>query len=419
VTDPLSTDDPVVKEAEELARRGRLGEAVDHLRASATRTGDQRRRALYSYYWGAMLRRTGQLAEAKRRFDEALALAGGSDVLLRAQIQLQQADLASRMGEGLEAQALLQATFPVLRTKGGSSMDLAYYHLVSGHLSLAAGTTDAAHKSYERARGLFRSAAEHTEEAYTLMMLGDCHYQSHDFGKALAYYHHALKTLDRGPGDLLLLGHLYATMANTHRELGETEKARQLYGDAQVMLKRCNDRRGMALALANRAYLQVRAGRLDDAEVDYRSSRALEGEVGDRRLSVLNAAGLARLLSRRGDLTAAATEAQAGLAASKAVADSEERAMALAAAAEVAMAQGQHGTGAAYLQEAHELLVRTDRRIRAAEVLFEWAKMDHRAGRTDEAMMRLQEVITFYIEMGLRTEERRVLTEWETIVSAS
>ncbi len=416
MTEVVRSADPVVSQAKRAACRGRVDEAFALLEQGIADAPDPWRRAELLYHLGALQRRVGDFAAASRNFATVVAAASGTDPLLRARVQLQQAEVAIRRGDATECGALLQSAFRELRSAGATPADLGFYHLVKGHLQAHDNDVAQAQASYERARSLFRNAGDPTEESYALMVMGNCYSQALDFGKALAYYNRALKTLDQGEGDSLLLSRIYANMAETHQDLGELDKARAEYLDAMVLMRRAQDLRGLAQAHTALGQLELARGGLEEAEKNLLESRGICERTGDVLIDAFNGPSLALLRLRQGNSTAAQQEVDKDLRRIERLTNAGAKALTWSVAAEVSASRGQDESADRFFAKGVETYLGIGDRLKAAEVTFQWAKWLYKSKREEEAMTRLQEVITPLIELGLRAQERRILSEWERLV---
>jgi predicted ATPase/Tfp pilus assembly protein PilF len=228
----------------------------------------------------AGLRDAGQWDEARKHFDEALAIARAT---------------GDRSAEGI-----------VLGRLGG--------------LHSTQGRMDEALQHFQEALAIHRESGDRPPEGVVLGHLGLVHKFQGRIDQALRYYHDAL-VIHRAVGNRRFEGIVLGNLGNLHQEQGRMEEALRHYQDALSIHREVGDRGYEGKVLGHLGVLHHLQGRMEEALRHYHAARAIHREVGNRRMEGNVVSNLGVLLDDEDRIEEALRHYQEALAIAREIGD--------------------------------------------------------------------------------------------------
>lgn len=226
------------------------------------------------------------------------------DAVVRAWVQVRAAHLASYLGYGEAAEALLVQADRVARSQGDDAL-LGHVLYMQGGLLSYQGRLDESHEISVECLAVFRQAGNEPGIAMALASLGDTYLDFQDYLKAVPCAEEALM-LYRRQGRVDRIGFCLALLGQAYLGCGQTEPARTALSEAIVLLRRCDNIFVLATsALPNLARIAREDGDYPAATNLYREALTLIRE-SDHELAIeLQLRGLAQVASAAGNHEAA------------------------------------------------------------------------------------------------------------------
>jgi CHAT domain-containing protein len=255
-------------------------------RRPATAADRRRARAETALAWGHALRRT----DSPERCRAAIEPYG------RAARRFAGLGLAGRRAEALFGLGLLQrlclrddpaALRAFTRALAPAVGEVAFEAKVRQHLGdlrYRLGDLPGAAAEYRQSLGLRRSAGDRAAEAVTSDSLGLALHLQGRYDEAAGLFDRALALWRREDGLRVRAGFLL-NRGHLHFDLGETERARERFGEALALYRQAGDRGGQGTALNGLGLVELAAGRAQAALVRLREARTLR-QPGSRGLAV-------------------------------------------------------------------------------------------------------------------------------------
>jgi predicted ATPase/class 3 adenylate cyclase/Tfp pilus assembly protein PilF len=222
-------------------RHEQIGMLYERALALLREAGDRRREAKALGRFGNALRLQGRMDDARRRFEEALAI-------------------HDALGE----------PFP-----GNLLAELGIVHRQTGAM-------DEARAWYERALAVDREVGDRDAEAKVLNNLAILHAEQGRFDEARARFEDSL-TLSRELGDRRQAGLALANLGCLNLEQGRLDAAEEQLLAGLAIHRDTGERAEESHALANLAGVQQARGALDEARATCSAALAIAREVGGRR----------------------------------------------------------------------------------------------------------------------------------------
>jgi CHAT domain-containing protein/Tfp pilus assembly protein PilF len=283
------------------AARARYAEAL----ALHERIGDSRGMASTYNNLGLLAQDGGDLVEARRQFEAALELnrrTGRDDVAATNLVNL--AGLASLAGEFGTAERLYRDALATWRSREMWA-DAAEALRGLGQLEMRRGNYRAAHEVFREARTLFDRAGPSTESiavreelSRALAAMGELQQAREE----LAAAERLTGAAQAGPAVHARLTLARAELAVQVNALAEAEP---LFTRAEFLYRRGGDAEGEAEARRGRAALLLERGELPQAQALLESSWRALRLAGDQRAAALTRLPLAEVAAARGDTTGA------------------------------------------------------------------------------------------------------------------
>ncbi len=178
-----------------------------------------------------------------------------------------QAEATSRLGRPQEASEILtRAEAAIDDPKSRLAADIA---LSRGRIQRALGEDGKALESFQTAHGLFGRLGEARYQAIALQSIGTLYDNARQYARAIKYYEQAEKAHPEDPVIALVS---LNNRANAYRAIEEFDLARQMLDEALARAEEIESDLLQLRILDNMAILEVRRGRLAEADVAYREA---------------------------------------------------------------------------------------------------------------------------------------------------
>ena len=272
--------------------------------ATARGSGATRTEAVALRHLGLARYRVGRTDEARRSFDEALAL--HATLNDRAELGVLHSNLANlemELGQMSEARARYEMALAVHREVGNRAAEgVALGNLGTLHHEL--GYFAEARSAYDASLIVHREAGSLHQEAITLGNLGILHFEQGAYHEAAALYREALR-IHRETGNRRSEGIALGLIGEYHMAVGEYEPSKAHLDEALRIHREVGNRRFEGGALGTLGELLLGHGRIEAGLRTLASGITLLREVGDRLYvaKLLCSQGSAAL--ERGDRAAA------------------------------------------------------------------------------------------------------------------
>ncbi|MEU9692933.1 AfsR/SARP family transcriptional regulator [Amycolatopsis japonica] len=280
-----------------MSRRGRDREAIDHLEwamAAFQRTGDAGFEAATLSFLGCVYGKRGELEEAHRRFERALALTDPDESwYLHCAVRINHSQNLLSLGLPEEARRHLDVAFALCQENHDEHIESNAVNLLA-KVYLHSGHDDDAFDHAQRGLALARAASFRTQEADCLRVLGVVYRRRGDGEQALRHHEEAA-TLARAIGDTEVITETLNALGATHGSAGRHAEALHRYGDALAVATEAGHHEQVAHAHAGIGDVHAERGEHDEARRHW--LRVLDFY---RDLDVPQAAEIRAKLSRSG-----------------------------------------------------------------------------------------------------------------------
>ncbi|HEY7340867.1 MAG TPA: tetratricopeptide repeat protein [Ktedonobacterales bacterium] len=287
-----------------LARRlGQPDEArryYEQALAIRREVGDRAGEAVTLSNRGLLADGRGQKAEAKAYYEQALAIQQEIGARSGAGITLNNLGaLADDLGQKEQARSYYEQALAILQEVGNRAGEGSTLNNL-GELARSLGQLEQARDYYEQALAITREVGNRAMEGTTLNNLGTLTYGLGQPDEARDYYEQAL-VIRREVGDRAGEGTTLNNLGLLANHLGQPDEARDYYEQALVIFREVGDRHGEETTLGNLGVLSMSLGRLDEAARYFEQDLGITREVGDRSgegTTLNNLGGLARSLGQ-------------------------------------------------------------------------------------------------------------------------
>jgi predicted ATPase/class 3 adenylate cyclase/Tfp pilus assembly protein PilF len=269
--------------ADALRAEGKIepsGAMLTQALATARRSGAARTEAVALRHLAVALYRSGHNEEARRSFDEALALHEALND--RAQLGVLNANLANfemELGRMSEARVRYATALALHREVGNRAAE----GITLGNLATLdheLGYLDEARTAYDASLIVHREAGSLHQEAITLANLGILHFEQGAYQDAAALYREALR-IHRETGNRRSEGIALGLIGEYHMALGEQEPSKAHLDEALRIHREVGNRRFEGGALGTLGELLLAHGRVEDGMQMLASGIGVLREVGD------------------------------------------------------------------------------------------------------------------------------------------
>jgi DNA-binding NtrC family response regulator/tetratricopeptide (TPR) repeat protein len=267
-----------------LARRGRIGEAREHLERAgelASSLGDEGQRARILFQLGDLLRREGELDRSRETLEQALALLGDSgDDAARASLLEVLGTVLRLQGQMARALECFQEACRI-RESLGDELGLAESLNGLGNTLHRMGLYQEALNHHRRSVGIYERLGDRRGLAKALNNLGSTLLEMGDFGSASDSITRA-KGIFEELGDRQRVAYTLNNLALLASYTGEPGLAERRFKECLEIWKELRDRSGEAIALNNLANVAISAGRMEEALEWARRSVEVRRRLGQR-----------------------------------------------------------------------------------------------------------------------------------------
>jgi predicted ATPase/class 3 adenylate cyclase len=237
---------------------------------------------------------SGQMNEARARYEEALGLARDrGDRRCESQCLGALGSLVRDQGRMDEARAWTGQALALARALGDRRGERMWLGDL-GMLDHMQGNLDEARASYERALAIARERGDRRNEGFWLSNLGLLDKELGRTEEARAHLEQAL-ALSREIGDRRGESGRLSNLGLLHAQLGQSDEARGHHEVALAIAREIGDRRNEGINLGNLGTRHLEDGRLDAAGPALREALAIHRDVGFRYGQAYWLSGLARL----------------------------------------------------------------------------------------------------------------------------
>jgi serine/threonine protein kinase/tetratricopeptide (TPR) repeat protein len=275
-------------------------------------------RARTALHLGQALRIVGRVDEARRCFEEALAVhrvtgdrrseglvLGNLGNLLTVEGQVEE---ASRC---FEAALAIHREMGHRRFEGNALGNLGNLHIMVGHV-------EEARQDYENALAILREVGDRRTEGVFLGNLGRLHGEQGRKEEARLHFEEAL-AIFREVGDRRNEGIFVGNLGVLNQD--RVEEARRYFQEALAIHRDTGNRQAQGIFLGNLGVLLLNEGRTEEARTHFEEALAISREVGDRRNEGLFLGKLGNLHSGQGRMEEARRCFDDGLAVLRAIGD--------------------------------------------------------------------------------------------------
>jgi predicted ATPase/transcriptional regulator with XRE-family HTH domain len=321
----------------------------------------------------------GDVADAERRFDEALVAArAASDETGVAYALHGLGLLAAFRGEFATAERLQEESLAGFRA-AGDQWGMASALLGLGNAARVRGDSAAARALYEESLRICRATGERRGIAEALLALGHAAMSQSDYDWARRLYEESLSH-QRELKDLLGMTNTLPGLGRAAAAQGDYPAARRLYEESLEVSRRLGDSHRCADSLLGIGRIAVSQGDYADAEALLTRSLAMFREQGMRRGEAEALQELGRLALAQGDVVRARELSEEGLAVVRSLGASRAVAWALVQLAGVARQMGDHDLARALLGESLPSLRQTDTKAGIGAALLNLGCIERDAG---------------------------------------
>ncbi len=279
---------------------------------SALTTLDDAGRARADWVAASALLACGRRAEARGRFESALARArAAADRRCEGRVLASLAELCAAAGQLGDAQAHSQAALALARQAGDSALECEV-HSGLGTLCDYQGRIDDARRHYEAALAVARASRDRRLEGGMLGNLGLLHANQGRMDLAGQHFEAAL-AVATSLGDRPWAGNALCNLGMLHQMTGRNDEALQRLGEALAIAREIDHGRLECVVLCNLGIVAEAARMPNEARAHFEAALVAARMLGDQRSEgqFLNYLGLlhARQL-RHGDAAQALTMAE-------------------------------------------------------------------------------------------------------------
>lgn len=253
-----------------MARMGNDRDAIDHLEwalAAFRRTGDRLFEAATLSFLGCVYGKRGELDEARRRFERALALADPDERwYLHCAVRINHSRNLLSLGRAEEARRHLDAAFALCQDNQDNqdkNIECNAVNLLS-KIYLHIGQYEDAFEHACRGLALAREAGFRAQEADCLGVLGVI-YRSRGDGEQALRHHEEATMLARAVGDTELLAETLNALAATHASAGRRAEALRCHDEALAVATKAGHGEQLAHAHAGIGDVHAELGEHDNA----------------------------------------------------------------------------------------------------------------------------------------------------------
>ena len=375
-----------------LGERTKAIAAAEEARQIYAAAGDRggESRALRSV--GIVLRARGDLAGARRTYEQALAVSRDiGDRGLTAGLLNNIANVLRQEGSIDQAKQSYAAALAIFREIGDQSAVALI--LNNNAIALRAqGNLQGARANYTEALAIRRTLGEKAGVAATLNNLANVVSDEGRLAEATTMYEETL-AINQEIGDKLGIARAWFNIAEMARLQGDLLRARTLLDQAVALRRASEDKSGVAQALVSTGMVLTAQGRLPEARQTYEDGLAIQRSVGEKREIARTNTLLARVTIYEGrakEAEAVARQAAAELHEQKLP---EDEARALAGVANASVASRQLSSAADAIRRAVGLIRDARNRLVGFDVGLAAAGLDAAQGRHEPAVARLTRLL--------------------------
>jgi CHAT domain-containing protein/tetratricopeptide (TPR) repeat protein len=357
---------------------------------------------------GLALRNSGEVEAARVAIQDALAL--WKDTGERSEEEGTRSDLCLldlSSGSLSVALACFESLLAFHREHGNTAGEANALNSLGGVYDQM-GERDAALDHYGRALVLWQTLGNRIEEARTLNNIAVVHRTSGEWQEALRVYGQVREILP-SIGDRSQKAALLNNIGFVYSSLGEPQRAQALFEDALKLRREAGDRRGEIITLNNLGVVWRELGELDKALTYHLQALERAVALDDPRQQALSRLGLSQIHLERGEPAAALREIDPALAHFRQAGLRSREAQALQVQGRALALAGRPQEALPKLQEVLERNRILQDRVGEAEALQELATVERSVGLLDEArshaeqaVARVEELRTGFVSPDLR-----------------
>jgi len=286
-------------------RHEQVGTLYSRALALARESGDRRREAKVLVRFGNALRLQGRMDDARRRFEDALAIHDSLAEPCPGSFLAELGIVHRQTGAMEEARAWYERALAVDREVGDRDAEgkvlnnLAILHAEQGRF-------DEARARFEESLAISRELGDRRQAGLVLANLGCLDLEQGRLGEAEEELLAAL-AIHRDTGERAEEGHALGNLGAVHHQHGRLDEARAVCGAALAIAREVGNRRDEGSVLAQLGRIEQEQGHLDRARAAYEEALAIHRTLGNRRYEGSALASLADLLIAQGRLDDART----------------------------------------------------------------------------------------------------------------
>ena len=398
-----------------LDMRGYWDEAIQRgvlaVKAARNSQSDDRL-ALLLHNLAVIFQRRGELDEARRLYNESLAINKRLDNQSGIACTLHNlAAIAQSQGEIEEARGLYNESLEIEKRLGDQSGIASTLHQL-GRLAQSQGEIEEARGLYNESLAIAKRLGDQSSIASTLHNLAAIAQSQGEVEEARGLYNESLAIKKRlgNQSGIASTSHQLATLAQSQ---GEVEEARGLYNESLEIKKKLGDQSGIAITLHQLAMLAHEQGEIEEARGLYNESLAIGKRLGDQSGIAITLHELGSLAQSQGEIEEARGLYNESLEIEKRLGNQSGIAISLHALAVIAGSQGNFVGARQLYEESLEISKRLGDKSNIGLISYNVGLLAEKEGNREEAVRLMREVLSIfeklkspYAEMARRNLER-------------
>jgi len=364
---------------------------------------------------GNLAVRQGDYAQAVDLFSRSLALRRETGDERGAMVSLMNLGLAaSEHGEHEKGRALYEESLALARRTGDLFTVAAVLNNLANNRT-DVGDFGTARACLEESLQIRRALGDKPGVVYCLHNLGFLAHDRGDFAAAKALYEESL-ALNRQVGVKLLLGTTLNNLGNLARSQADYARCRALLNEALAASREVGDRAQAAWTIRNIAAAAHEQGDYAAAQAGYEEGLGLARAMADRATEALILGDMGGLAADLGDCSRGRALLEEAVTLRRELQARPGIAYALAGLAAIVLAQGDAQGACGLCRESLAAFREIGDRFGSSQVLITWARIALSEGDPGQARALLEEALSTVAELGDKHNAARCL---ESIAAAS
>lgn len=281
-----------------------------------------------------------------------------------------------------------------------------------GNLLASQGTVEGFQNAllkFEKALQLYKKGEFKTDEAFTLLILGNIYNSLNQKQKAVEFFsstHQKMKEVGDQQGEALALNNLALTLA----DLGENQKALKYFEEILPLFRQISDKKGEATALNNIGAIYENTGDLDSAMKFYLQAMPIYTELRDERNTATTLNNLGLIYMKKGERQKALDNYNQALKISRTLGDIGGIVVTLNNIAQVYSRIGEKQKALEYFDQVLKLIKQTGNKHSEAITLNNIGVIYSELGEKQKSLEYLSQAVDIFGSLGLKQAEATLLS---------